>query len=86
VDLAWSGQKRQKIGLKEQAPALIPLQIDGASLRSRGGSYPQSGTQDARLPQASRAPLPPIPVPSGGAWIKFLRRKLKSDVHAGLAM
>jgi hypothetical protein len=62
---AGKGPKTQKIGLKEQAPVLVQRVSDSASSQIACWSY-RSATQGARgrLPQASRASLPPVPVPN----------------------
>ena len=62
---AGKGPKTQKIGLKEQAPALVQRISDSASSHIACGSY-RSATQGAgeTVPQASRASLPPVPVPT----------------------
>jgi hypothetical protein len=60
---AGKGPKTQKIGLKEQAPALVQRISDSASSHIACGSY-RSATQGARgrRPQASRVSSPPVPV------------------------
>ena len=63
---AGKGPKAQKIGLEEQAPAQVRRISDSASSQICVWELPQrdAGRVGETVPHASRASLPPVPVPN----------------------